>query len=298
MRDSPPLGVRMLSLRSRFTELEALYAALPALSCPACGQCCVEPHFSLLEFAWLIDHLLREAGEEVLLPLISLPLRESVHHPGDPACPIQDRQGRCGSYHGRGLACRLEGFPALEAALARPEPICPNHEHLAGSPAAAVDRTTIIALCDRLRAANQACYACSEEPWFCYVLPLQCWWAVAFDPQIQEAYWLHLRALLLEACPIGHLGHVYRDHSGLATMISALSRFHGQIATGHMHEALSTLRTLLSGHPRCGDYYQREGAIQRDYLERYLLGSPGPCDGLARPQRSDHHDLRRAAAVA
>ncbi len=91
-----------------------IYMQVPKLRCNACGTCCVSPHMTLIEFCYLMKHLL--GSPEQLAHTVSRIVPEHPDYPGQLACRFQTPDNLCSVYSHRALACRLHGHPVLEKA--------------------------------------------------------------------------------------------------------------------------------------------------------------------------------------
>ncbi len=118
------MKVGMIRLSDAFPDLEALYQALPPVPCEGCGSCCVTPHLTLVEFAYLLRHLENNFSQAEMITLLQAPMVPAARFPGNFLCALQGPDGLCRVYPARSLSCRAEGLPVIDSMSGREAPAC------------------------------------------------------------------------------------------------------------------------------------------------------------------------------
>lgn len=251
-----------MKLHDAFPELQRLYAEMPKVPCVACGLCCVSPHITLLEFAYLFEGMLASWPPERLRAYVTDPPVPEKRYPGNLQCRVQEEKGLCSLYDWRPLMCRLEGTPTLDRMGIREAQLCPyiSEQDMAVQVAPEqVDRWV-----EAVFALNNRYYNTYEEPYWLSALTPSSWLAVALDPAITQAPVLAIRALLQEAFSFADLAPAYRDVTGLAQQLDLIDAFFAAAEGKEPRRALRTIRKILFDFPTTGCYYQDEG---RKYFE-------------------------------
>lgn len=248
--------------RQAMTELNLLYATLPETGCDACGTCCVSPHITFVEFAFLLQHIVPRWPREARERLVAEPPVASECYEGNLLCPLQDAQGRCAIYEQRPLICRLEGHPIMEELGVRTEAICPRTSERDAPPITAEEVDAWVESACLL--ANR-CGAPSGEPYWLTALNLQCWFALAVDPDLERPPFVLLRRQLRSLGQLEPFAAAYVDHTGFAKKVRDVEAFFELVSQqGDPAEAIAILEHIRDAYPFTGSYYQAE-AMQ--YLE-------------------------------
>jgi hypothetical protein len=103
-------------------------------------------------------------------------------------------------------------------------------------------------------------HAFSIEPWFFEAVNLECWWAILFDSNLTQKFFLNLRAALLDEYNVGNLREYYSDRTGFAKKVQLIEIFFRESESGKLEKAFKLIRRITQDFPNCGTYFQREGA--------------------------------------
>lgn len=247
----------MSDITDLFSELETLYAGLPDVPCTACGKCCVTPHMTAVEFAYLLKGMLESCDAETLGRLVNHPMEGSSEYAGNFLCGVQDDNGRCRLHAYRPLACRLEGIPVLDEMSMRDEPICPfiKPDDMAVDVTAEQVETWIQQAFD----LSNAIHPVSMEPWFLNGLHLECWWAVLFDLDITQSFFLDIRAKFNDTFELHPLAELYQDQTGFAERIGLIESYFAEMEAKRPDKAFKLIRRIVHGFPKTGTYFHYEG---------------------------------------
>lgn len=251
--------------------LEAVYAELPDVPCVGCGLCCVTPQMTFIEFVRLAEAMLDRWPETNLIRMVSEDLAPVERYAGNFTCRVQTGRGKCALHEHRPLACRLEGLPAMDRIGIRKEIICPyiTDEQME----TVVTGDDIARWVKEVIDLNRPYHTVYDEPYFLTGLGAECWFAVAFDPDIDQPLFLDIRARLREALDMEHLEKNYRDTTGLAAQLKDIDRFFEEAAEKRPARALKTVRRVLEGYPRTGGYFREEAKEYLRLMKRLARGS-------------------------
>lgn len=231
-------------------ELEGLYEQLPAVPCQGCGQCCVCPTCTLVEFLYL----LRKADSAQLATLTqSVPQLHSGCE-GNLICPIL-HAGRCITHEIRTGACRLFGVPALNDFGIDEMESCRFHP-LAVSPEA--DADFIRGWLDRMVLLNRQLYPVGALPYALTGLNLHCWMDIYFDKTFTIPFFIQLQQTMHAFVDVRPLVPGYRSQTGIRDKIDKIHAFSELIDSGDAGLLLALLQSIYNDYPLCGTYFIEE----------------------------------------
>ncbi|MHB8066778.1 MAG: YkgJ family cysteine cluster protein [Desulfobaccales bacterium] len=259
----------MIRVSDAFPDLEALYQALPPVPCEGCGSCCVTPHLTLVEFAYLLRHLENNFSRPEMITLLQAPMVPAAHFAGNFLCPLQDRDGLCRVYPARSLSCRAEGLPVIDSMSGREAPACRQSEQK--RLATEVTEAAVRDWLSRLSAISMTYHAFYEEPYFLNSLNIECWFAVMLDPKIRQPFFIQLRNLLKKEFNSDFLTPYYTDHTNLAGQLDLIDKFFHACRRKRPRRALAAMRRVIEEFPGTGSYYQYEG---REFLNQLFHVEP------------------------
>jgi len=263
----------MATLEDACASLAQVYGEIPACPCKACGQCCVTPHMTFLEFACVLKGMLEALGGEEIAGCLRSEQEPAARFSGNFLCALQAADGRCRLHAWRPLSCRLEGFPILDQMSGRAAPMCPHSEGHALPDAPG--KAAVEAWIHRVQDLNQPFGAEPCEPYWVNGLNLECWLAVLLDPRIAQPYFLALRRHLLNALPCAAWAGHYVDHTRLAEKLGLIDQFFAANEAQKPERALKCMRRILHGFPRTGTHYQTEGKQYLDLMKRIIRQRAG-----------------------
>lgn len=265
----------MPELRDAFPDLEAIYQAVPPVACDACGQCCVTPHITVVEFAYLLDRALRENRQDEMVAWLAAPLASKVGESGNFVCKVQGNDQRCTLHDARALSCRVEGHPALEKMSGRAEAVCANLAKTGD----AVSPEQIDGWIQSVFELSAPYHEVSAEPWFLNAANLDCWWAIALDPAITQPFFLEIREQLRKQFDLEPFAQHYTDQTGLAQKLSLIETFFTESSNNRAEKALKAIRRVIHDFPRTGSYYQYEGKQYFQFVKNVLKVKSGKQPG-------------------
>lgn len=261
------------SLRDAFPAIRALNARLPKLPCTGCGLCCVSPEMTLVEFAMLAEVMMATWDDATWQKFLTEPLQSETRYTGHHVCPIQSEKGLCDFYESRPIICRLEGAPVLDCIGIRSFRNCPyiHEEDLPeGISAEMVD-----AWIQESFSISAHFYGVYEEPYWMCALTLDCWFAVALDPMIQQEEILAIRDLIHEAVDMRHLKKWYVDKTLLAKKLALIELFFDEAEQRRPKQALRAIKRVLHDFPETGAYYRTEAEKYTALMQRIIRQEKG-----------------------
>ena len=258
----------MAKIRRAFADLTALYNNVPAVPCTGCGYCCVSPTMTVVEFAFLLDHIFAHLAMDEIASLLTRPMEPAAHMKGNTLCPLQKEDKHCRFYGVRCLSCRIEGIPALEGMGIREERICPHiTEDQVQTEVTAESVDTWIQEVFRL---SQPVHEVSVEPYFLNAVNLECWWAIALDRAITQPFFTRIREALWAEWDLAELQPHYVDHTRLALKLSLIDTFFAESEAHSPQKALKAIRRVIHEFPQTGTYYQHEGQEYFKLMKRVV----------------------------
>ncbi len=159
---------------------DEIYQNVPEMSCAACGQCCVSPHMTLIEFCYLMTSL-REKPDQ-LLQILSRMVPAHPEYHGNLLCRFQTQDNHCGVYEQRALVCRLHGHPVLKRLGLQYHVHCTSGER--STPEFTPDE--VYGLMDRLTELNQGYYSYYSPPYWVSGLNTEAWLTPEYFPPAQK----------------------------------------------------------------------------------------------------------------
>ncbi|MBN2712949.1 MAG: YkgJ family cysteine cluster protein [Planctomycetes bacterium] len=247
----------MNEFRDSFGKLEKIYDKVPSVPCAACGKCCVSPHVTILEFAYMLEHMLGSFERHHLAKLVAAPVKKSALHKGNNECSFQTMNKLCAIHHARSLSCRIEGLPVLEAMGIRAKPICENIEDRKIS--VTVHPRDIDIWVEQVFGLSEAYHDVYSEPWFVNALTPECWWAIIFDEKIGDDFFLSMRERFRSEFDIEWLKPYYSNHTKLPCKLANIRDFFNASTNGEAEKAMKLIKQVIHNYPRTGSYYLHEG---------------------------------------
>jgi Fe-S-cluster containining protein len=239
-----------------YQDLESIYKAIPGVPCLACGDCCVSPTCTMVEFIYLFQHVLTCFSRVEIEAMILPPPRPHPGYEGNLHCVFQDPvERKCRIHKARTLACRFFGSPALDGLKIRNMDNC---RRMKRSSAAAEEAGRIQAWLSDLTALNEriAPYYC--EPYWVAGLNLECWLAVYFDPFMDEGFFGELKRTLHRHLDLSFLADKFVDPTDLKQKTDKIALLYTLIRAGDRQTSLSLIEDLRGQYPCTGTYFLEE----------------------------------------
>ena len=259
-----------MKLREAFPDLEALFTELPDVPCIACGLCCVTPHLTLAEFAYLLEGLLTQWSREELIDFVTRPMEPEGRYPGNAKCRLQAKEkGCCRLYTHRPLMCRLEGLPVLDRMGIRSIEICPYIDERQMS--RRVEADEVDTWVQQAFDISGRFYRVYEEPYWMTALNVETWLALLLDPRIEQRPVLAVRSQLLDCFDVAFLAPHYVDRTGFARQLNLIDCFFEEAEVRRRPRlAVEALRRILGEFPNTGSYWQEEGRRYLEFMEEVI----------------------------
>lgn len=245
-------------------KLCALYDGVPGVPCLACGACCVSPTCTLLEFLYLMRHLLTTHPKETIRAMLCTPPALHPDYEGNLRCKVHDKVGgRCLVHPSRTLACRLFGLPAIsEFQIADLE----NCRKTDPSTKPSVERTQIEGWLLELTRLNTGVAPFYCEPYWIAGLNIECWLAVYFDPLLNHGIFGAIKDLLRQWLDLSFIEDVYRDRTELKDKTDKIGLLYELLKMGDTASVVELTQSIRNDYPLTGTYYLDE----LDKIERMV----------------------------
>lgn len=247
----------MKKITESFDKLEKLYSSLPGMPCISCGLCCVSPHMTLVEFAYMLSGMLKSWDKQQLIDFIKKKPEAETRYEGNFVCKFQGGKGDCSLHKYRSMICRLEGFPVLNKMGIRDYIICPyitdeNMESTVNSED--IDRWVE----ETFNLSNEFCPV-YEEPYWLSGLNVDCWFAIALDKKITQPFILNVKAMIRESFDIDFLEESYVDYTSLSEKLNLVDNFFVEAGENkNPKKAITILKDIMDKYPFTGSYYLDE----------------------------------------
>jgi Fe-S-cluster containining protein len=251
-------------LKKYLQQLEIIYSQIPGVPCNACGECCVSPTCTLLEFIFLLGYMLeKKKRADVECLLLRAP---SLHegYEGNLHCLFQDPVSRkCAVHPGRTMACRFFGLPAMDQLKI----INLDNCRKMGLQAPGVNAEQLRTWMARLTDLNQSLAPFYSEPYWIAGFNAECWLAVYFDPLLNDGIFGSMKKILHDNLDLGFLEGRYADRTGLKDKTDKIALLYELIKIGDRGNSLLLAGELRNAYPYTGSYYAEE----LDKLEKLLM---------------------------
>ncbi len=228
-----------------------IYDHVPAVMCKACGECCVSPHMTLIEFCFLMSHMLETP--DFLVSALSRTVPEHPDFPGHLMCRFQTADKLCGVYPGRSLACRLHGHPVLEQTGLKYSVHCPK----SSCDGAEFKPEDVYGLMDRLTELNQGYYSYYTPPYWVSGLNTESWLSILFS-DIEQPLFRLLKKIINRELGIEHLGDHFTQKVPMSRKLDVIDQFQAALPRGDKELLRSLLKRIQYDFPETGAYYYFE----------------------------------------
>ncbi len=242
--------------------LAEIYKQAPEVPCNRCSRCCISPHMSYIELIALLRKMVEVFSEDELRLLVSAEPIVSEFHLNNIICPLL-RDSECSCYEVRPLSCRLEGIDILDQLTAR-ERICSyqqgavTEEDFGGE--------EIEAILDAANKLNMPYCGLLDEPYFFDSVNLHCWFAIMFDPDITQEYFLKLRELIFAEVDLRYLGSSYVNHTRFNEKLDLIDKFFELNNEKKAQEALECIQKVNTEFPYTGAYYYPQANVYINFM--------------------------------
>lgn len=244
-------------------ELKKVYQKTPDVPCNNCGKCCVSPHMSFIEVVGVLRRMVEVFTEEQLRTIISSRPVISVYHMSNIVCPLLVNNS-CACYESRPLSCRLEGIDVLDV-LTHRERICQYQSGaVTDKDFGGQDIEDVLEMANKL---NHQYTGSLDEPYYFDSVNIYCWFAIMFDPDITQEYFLDIRRKLLAEVDIAFLADSYVNHTRLNEKLDLIDRFFVLNDEQKAQEALDCMLKVNSEFPYTGAYYYPQANVYINFMK-------------------------------
>lgn len=241
---------------------EDIYKAVPDIPCEACGQCCVSPHMTLIEFCYLMVPL--SSQRELLQQILSRIVPAHPEYHGNMLCRFQTPDNKCIVYERRALVCRLHGHPVLRNMGFQYQASCAASQRCTST----LTPDDVYYLMDRLTELNKGYYSYYCPPYWVSGMNIESWLTVLFGNLEQHIFKL-LKKIMLRELNINDMACYFTQHVRLAEKLALIDTFQAQLSTGQAETLIPLLQRIQNDFPETGAYYYFEAEMyEKSLLEQ------------------------------
>jgi len=236
--------------------LQRLYGRLPEVPCLGCGDCCVSPTCTVIEFVEAMRYLLENSTQERIAEVLNSPPVLHAAFEGNLRCRFHDLVSKkCRIHPSRTLACRLFGLPAMGRFSIENLENCGKMVFSGGGPA---NESDIRDWLEELTRLNREVSPFYSEPYWVAGFNIECWLAVYFDPFLDFDAFGELKRFLRKELDLSFLEGCYKETTGLKDKVDRITLLYQLIQAGNRPESLALISELRSRYPMTGTYYYSE----------------------------------------
>lgn len=248
-------------------ELKKVYQKTPDVPCGRCGKCCISPHMSYIEVVGVFRKMMEVYSKEELKTIVASKPIISEFHMTNIVCPLLVNN-ECSCYDSRPLSCRLEGIDILDV-LTHRERICSFQVGaITANDFGGVEIEEVLELANEL---NAPFCGTMEEPYYFDSVNLHCWFAIMFDKDIKQEYFLKIRESLLSELDLSYLAESYINHTKLNEKLDLIDKFFVLNDGQKPEEALECIRKVNEEFPYTGAYYYPQANVYINFMKDLLV---------------------------
>ena len=244
-------------------KLQEIYLKAPDVPCGRCGKCCISPHMSFIEFIGLLKGMTAVLSEEQLREIISAPPVIAEYQMNNLVCPLL-KTDKCSCYENRPISCRLEGTDVLDK-LTHRERICSYQS--GAMPEEEFGGYEIEAILELANELNMAYCGNLEEPYYFDSVNLHCWFAIMFDPDITQEFFLDIRRKIFAVVDLAYIADSYVNHTRLNEKLDLIDRFFELNNQQKAQEALECMQKINSEFVYTGAYYYPQANVYINFMK-------------------------------
>jgi len=242
--------------------LSEIYSLLKPISCMMCGQCCVLPQCTFVEFVFLMNEMQSLVSFETRQAFLTQKLQPSKQFQGNFDCIFQKNQ-QCQIHPARTLMCRLHGDPILTK-IGQSEN-CKK-----------VDREETLSEFDlsqigtQLDHLNRVYYEIDAMPFLLDSLNIACWLELYYSdlsplPFIKNIQ-IHLKTLLHP----DYQHHIYTPVTQILDKFITVDKAYYCLENGDVPKAEGFYWKLIEQYPDSIGYYTDKAFILLEQLYKNL----------------------------
>lgn len=229
---------------------DSVYRAVPDMGCRGCGQCCVTPHMTLIEFCYSM-HFLSDKPD-LLSAAISRIVSPHPDFQDQLTCRFQLTDRRCGIHHWRPLACRLHGHPVLATMNGQYDVRCDKAE-----PSADLTADDVYKLLDRVNSINTRFYEHYQPPYWICGLNVETWLSICVA-DMHPLVFRTVKKIISRAIPLENITGLFRQIVPIKEKIDLVDMLHAADTIGQPARTIILLEKIKDGFPETGAYYYFE----------------------------------------
>lgn len=242
-------------------EIEVLYDKLPSVNCIGCGECCVSPTCTLVEFIYLMKNLDTCLTRQQKEHFLRAPVEPDKRYDGNIKCALIS-SNRCSVHLIRTGACRLFGMPAIESMKIPDLVRCkngtkhhPSHE----------ENAFVKNWLKKLVVLNRRLYPMGEPPYFLTGLSLECWLDILFYRTWKQPFFRNLHDVLTTLTNFVNSGQ-YELRTGIVEKIAVIDEFSDNIDCGDGKKLNDMLLRIRDGFPLTGTWFYEEANVYLNHI--------------------------------
>ena len=244
--------------KSAYCVLEnEIYNQIPKTGCIACGECCVTPHVTLIEFCYMMDFL--SDNPDQLIETISKVVSYHPDYPGYFKCRFQTADNFCEIYPNRPLACRMHGHPVLEKMGMQYHVYCQKIQSVERE----ISQEEVYYFLDKTNNLNQGYYPYYTTPYWVSGLNVETWLTILFG-DMNKSFFKLLKKIINKNLHISELAPHFNQPVNLNQKVELIEEFQADFRAGEFDKLESLLDKIQNNFPDTGAYYYFESDLYRN----------------------------------
>jgi Fe-S-cluster containining protein len=235
---------------------------IPKVSCLACGECCVTPYVTLIEFCYMMDFL--SENPDQLIETISKVVPYHPDYPGYFKCRFQTADNFCGIYPNRPLACRMHGHPVLEKMGMQYHVYCLKIQSVERD----MPQEEVYAFLDKTNNLNQGYYPYYTAPYWVSGLNIETWMTILFT-DVNRSFFKLLQKIIKRNLQVSEMAPHFIQKVNLKEKVELIEEFQSEFSSGQFEKLEPLLYRIQNDFPDTGAYYYFESDLYRNtFLEK------------------------------
>ncbi|MFP4522734.1 MAG: YkgJ family cysteine cluster protein [Fibrobacterota bacterium] len=247
-------------------KITELYNELPPVPCRCCGECCVSPNLTIIEFVYLTRHLLKILAKDELRDIFLKKMEPQPLYEGNYKCRFQDPTGKCLAHPGRALACRLHGMPVVEDLKIDGQVRCGK---ISKSESADIHVDKLRSWLERLTELNREVAPYYQAPYYIAGFIYEAWLDVYFDELLDDEVIGTYKEYLHKNLDLEFFRPYYKEYTGLKSKIQKISMIFILLDSGgEKEQIIKLLKSVRDDYPETSTYFYKEAGELIDLINK------------------------------
>ncbi len=236
-----------------------IYNNIPKVGCQACGECCVTPHVTMVEFCYMFEFLLEKPDQ--LIETLSKVVPYHPDYPGYFKCRFQTPDNFCGIYSNRPLACRMHGHPVLEQMGMQYHVYCQKIKTVERD----ISQEDVYFFLDKTNNLNQGYYPYYTAPYWVSGLNIETWLTILFT-DVNKSFFNLLKKIIERNLYLADLTPHFIQQVNLKEKVELIEEFQAEFSSGKFENLEPLLYRIQNDFPDTGAYFYFESDLYRNTL--------------------------------